>query len=630
MCSCFNFGRRYTRRLFHSDPSGYRPGSPRRRHRFAGLVFRLVFGAFIPFAVQAHGDKLQAVTAMAKAGARQLALVRIDRLQPDPRRDPDGWTSWERERFHILRTDKNWAAIAAQAQKLPGGLPVDFVRWAKTQAAAADLQLGDGHGARRLLRALIWSPDGDSISDPKLFARWRRMLIRSYLLDDDTQDAHIALLRYHQDYGVQAGEERLAARVALQSGHSVDAARLLARLPGAQDHALGLLAALRGATLSAHTVYERSVRLAATAAKSSRAQADFWAVAAAAAKAGKDRQRRIGALEHSLAVEPRGPRTSLLTVTADELWDAYLNYGRDIGNRRQFLIGQDDQWYVAATAARKTNPVQARALYAVLAFTGRSPARRRLAQARLASLIVELPDGNRLLARLYLRSKRFPTLASVPLSVRYRLLDYALRRSDLVLASRLMAGLERPPAGIDSFDWQLRRARVLIRAGQTPAGVAVLAKVLDQHPGLDGAALDRFVQVIFDLQTMHNNWDAIGLLNQLLTRKLPVQRRRELLFWRGDSYDALHRYTEAGASYLESAILQNPLAMDPWAQAARYHAAAALAKGGLTADARRLYQGLLSATRDRTRRRVLRHQIGQLLDAPRLSAAQAGARGGCQ
>ncbi|MEJ2687051.1 MAG: hypothetical protein P8124_07540, partial [Gammaproteobacteria bacterium] len=599
---------------------------PRSLGRFAGGLLCLVMTALAVSVARADDSALQSITAMAQAGARQLALERMDRLQPDPAQDPVGWMNWEHERIYILQGEQDWAGVVSRVRHLPQGLPADFVRWARTQAAAADLKQGHGQDARRLLRGLIWSPGG--ASDPETFAHWRRMVIRSYLLDGRVKDARSALARYRQDYGEQDGESRLLqARVALLSGHPDDAATLLVKAKGHEARALELLARLRSAAVAPAKVYARAAGLAAKATKDPAGQADLWAAAAAAARAAGDRERLITALEHCLAVMPAGGHDPLLEPSADALWTAYLDYGHYLGNNKQLLVGKDDQWYFAATDALKSDPVKARALFAVLAFTTRDPARRNVAHEYLASMVSKLPHGARLLARLYLHSKRFPDPHSLPLPVRYRLVDYALGRSELTLASHLMAGLDQPPEGTDPLNWQLRRARVLIRANQVAAGTALLDKVLKQHPDLDKTALDRFVQVVFDLQTVERQRDAIRLLKELLKRDLPQKRRRELLFWTADSYNALHRYKQAGALYLESAIVKSPFAMDPWAQTARYHAAGALAKAGLDGDARRLYQGLLNATHDPSRRMVLRHQIDQLLDAPRVPDGTGAARG---
>jgi predicted negative regulator of RcsB-dependent stress response len=54
------------------------------------------------------------------------------------------------------------------------------------------------------------------------------------------------------------------------------------------------------------------------------------------------------------------------------------------------------------------------------------------------------------------------------------------------------------------------------------------------------------------------------------------------------------------------------MAMDPWAQTARYHAAKALVEAGLLEDARQIYSSLLRATRDASRRAVLENEIQRL------------------
>ena len=64
--------------------------------------------------------------------------------------------------------------------------------------------------------------------------------------------------------------------------------------------------------------------------------------------------------------------------------------------------------------------------------------------------------------------------------------------------------------------------------------------------------------------------------------------------------------------YLQSAMLPAPNSMDPWAQTARFNAAESLQLAGLTDDARRIYQELLSITDDSARRSVLSHKIQQL------------------
>jgi tetratricopeptide (TPR) repeat protein len=120
------------------------------------------------------------------------------------------------------------------------------------------------------------------------------------------------------------------------------------------------------------------------------------------------------------------------------------------------------------------------------------------------------------------------------------------------------------------------------------------------------------LQVVFDLQTVQQHRQALMLFDKLLEKELALQQRRELLFWMADSLQALENYQQAAYLYLKSATLTEPAAMDPWAQTARYRAAKALAEAGLLEDARRIYNGLLRATDDASRKAVLENEIQRL------------------
>jgi tetratricopeptide (TPR) repeat protein len=128
----------------------------------------------------------------------------------------------------------------------------------------------------------------------------------------------------------------------------------------------------------------------------------------------------------------------------------------------------------------------------------------------------------------------------------------------------------------------------------------------------DDQRIDRFLQVVFDLQTVQQHQQALLLFSAVLEKPVTMQQRRELLFWTADSLQALEKYDEAAYLYLKSATLQDPMAMDPWAQTARYHAAKMLAEAGLVDDARQIYSSLLRATRDASRRAVLENEIQRL------------------
>jgi tetratricopeptide (TPR) repeat protein len=95
-----------------------------------------------------------------------------------------------------------------------------------------------------------------------------------------------------------------------------------------------------------------------------------------------------------------------------------------------------------------------------------------------------------------------------------------------------------------------------------------------------------------------------------------------MLYWTADSYKAVGDYAKAAELYLRSAMLPGPFTMDPWAQTARYQAAQMLAQAGYIEDARNLYNGLLSATRDPAQQAVLNHDLQQLLLMPAIASSE--------
>ena len=104
----------------------------------------------------------------------------------------------------------------------------------------------------------------------------------------------------------------------------------------------------------------------------------------------------------------------------------------------------------------------------------------------------------------------------------------------------------------------------------------------------------------------------VGILNRLLALPIAPEQRREILFWRAESWKALARHTEAAHDFMRSATLIDSRGADPWGQTARYNAAESLSEAGLVDDARRIYRSLLRITDDADRKGVLRMRLQQL------------------
>ena len=575
---------------------------------------------------------LDTVSGMAAAGAPHLALGLMDQKQPDFGADPVGWMTWERSRIYIYQTLRDWRAVIQRAQSLPKGVSADFTAWEDMQAADAWLHLGDGAEARDLVQPLIW--DGATPPSGRDLAALRQLLVRSYLADQKLADAQTAVIRYRQDYPKDAGDwPVLEARLFLRTGQATAAMEVLDGIKGPEAGMLALLAALRAGAMAPDDVLARATRIADDARAPDDERVHAWLIAAEADTALKDPVPRIAALQSALALQPGLlDQDDVFSFDADTLWDAYLAYGETLGNQLQLVVGDDQGWFMAASDRQDKDPIGAGALYSVVAYQAADPRQRDVAHWQFGLLMHKQPGGDVLLRHLYLDSDRFKDVASVPPGVRYLLVPDVLELPDIPLASRLMQGLDAPPNGTDPAAWQLQRARVFILGGNTAAGVDALHQLLNAAPPpvSAGAAAppaarvdaEELLQVLFDLQTLHKDKEALPFFEQLLTTELTPEQRRQMLYWTADSYKAIGQYKKAAELYLRSAMLPGPFTLDPWAQTARYQAAGALAKAGLIEDARNLYMGLLNATRDPAQQAVLEHDLQQLGLMP--AAGQAG------
>jgi|GEM_PF-221952 len=606
---------------------------------------------------------LQTVSGMAAAGAPHLALEIMDKDQPDYGTDPVGWMSWERERLFIYQSDLDWKQVIARAGKIPKGAGPEFSAWEEMQAADAWLHLGDGAKARTLLQPILWSSDpppaGTELSE------LRRLLIRSYLADKRLDDAETAVIRYRQDYPKDAGDwPILEARLYLKLGQPDAALDVLQDVSGPEADLLALLASLRTGDITPADALAQAKQLGSNAKAPIVARVHAWVVAAEAAADLKDPVARIEAMQNGLGLE-----TGLLdaddafTLTPDMLWEAYLAYGQDLGNQAQLVVGDDQAWFVAASNRYDSDPVGAAALFSVVAYEAADPKQAEVAHWQFAALMQKQPQGDVLLRLLYLDSSRFNGVEGIPAGVRYLLVDDVLEIPDIPLASKLMQGLDAPPPNTAPADWQLKRAHVFILGGAPDAGVAALKELLANYPAppattapvraaitKEGAAdvqgrtsaaggtepgaaattakpaqsaaapkpvdADEVLQVLFDLQTLHRDKDAILFFETLLKGPLVPEQRRQMLFWTADSYKALGDYSKAAELYMRSAMLLDPFSMDQWAQSARYQGAQMLAKAGNIDDARNVYKGLLNATRDPGQQAVLEHDLQQLMLMP--------------
>ena len=558
---------------------------------------------------------LQEVIRIAETGAPGLALRMLDRSQKDMGLQSPRWLNWEEQRLKIYEASQAWDSIISRVAELPNTIPISFTRYARTLQASAYLQLQKGGLARQSLRALILSASGEETqASLDWLQQWRRMVIHSYIDEGLSEDALTSILRFQQDYSTNQQEILyLRARVLLMTQRPAEAAELLAEhTKDPEAGMLFLLAQLRSADRSPVKVEQAGLRHLRGKWGDKGLRTSLWAVVAEAAQRAGDRGSVVNALEHVVADVHRTRVSRLFAFNADSLWNAYLDYALQAGNQAQLLIGQDDKWFKFANIADKKFPVRQRAVYALLMHRG-SHADSRLQAARLFIKSIQSRRNNsHIIQQLFTHSKFYPGITDIPEPVRRALVDIALARQDIPLASQLMATLDEPPKGDTSYMWHLRRARILILGGQPRQGALALARFTQSYPTANRTKIDRFLQVVFDLQTVGEHDAAYQLFNDVINSNKDKKLQRELYYWMADSRHAQSRYTDAAELYLKSAMLLDGKGWDPWGQTARYQAAKSLGKAGLIEDAYFIYQRLLKVTKEEDRRAVLRYEVQKL------------------
>lgn len=554
-------------------------------------------------------EKLEQLKSISNAGAPFLTLKMLDQAQPNFDADLYNWILWEQERYKILEQWQQWNSLLIRIEGLPDDLPEPFKHQIATKHAQAYLNLKQTKTAREIIRPYLWDIEASSSLE---YERWRKIIVDSYIADGRFDDARIAMRRFSQDFSSQDDvwlENR--ALILIQSGHLEEAADILAGNKAATLKGLLLMVDLMSGKKSAQLVWLESTALAKSFKSTSKDYAIYWIVALHAAK-------ELSAVNLVIAVEAVLKTTfininDLLKVEHDALWLAYGEYAQLVGNRAELLQGDDASWLALAKNSVKLTPLKARSLLAHIITTGQSAEVVELAaQTFLKTLNLEKQSAINLLNGLFSSQGQFSDVSKIPVSIRFELVDLALKNANIETATRLMSGLDEHPKNTDLFAWQLRRARVLVLGGQIVEGHQVMAQLLQGYKNTTVENTDRILQVLFDLQTIGANKEAIINLNQLLSLNIEPRQKREVLFWIADSYKALKQHNKAALLYLKSALYAGQEAMDPWAQTARFSAAESLEKAGLVDDSRRIFEGLLKVSTKASQKAALRHKIQQL------------------
>jgi len=550
-----------------------------------------------------------------------LAFKYLQREQPEySQQQPAQWLYWEQKRIALLKYMRRWQDVnkrVSQQEKnlLSTKITAGDRNWFLTEQLRALIELKQYSLALGKTRKLMWG--ASALVKSKSFAAWRRIIIQIYLNQGNTNDAQSAMRRYQQDYGELLNEDgvswlQLQAELLIQLEQYKDAIKILSKINTDESRALILIAKLNAQIISPPEVLD-SVQLALASEDENVERIVLYKyVALVAAMTAGEVDQSISLLEALLSEQQLSLSDSLIQIgkvkiNATTLWDYYLNKGNNVANRKGLLKGDDENWYTLASNLFQDQPLTAKSLFAVLSLQAKEVLHRELAMKQLVNLIEVNNQPLELVNRLFTESDYITDMKHVPLEVRYRLIDYSLLHGDVKAAAALMADLDKPPEDQAQFDWNLRRARVLVLSGSFKTGAEVLLEMLHMQQ-LDAKQIAKYLQVVFDLQAVEQHKLSLWLFDELDKLVEDVHIRRELTFWRAESYHGLKQYDLAAYLFLKSAVSPDKV-FDPWYHTATFRAAESLMEAGLLEDARQRFMHLLRITENSARKAVIRQRL---------------------
>jgi len=532
------------------------------------------------------------VRAMLNAGARELALARVDALQPRDAAAPL-WTVWEGLRCDILgRLNRREALLARvsalRVEKIAPGLNGCLLEAARAALGQKDPQAARAHAAKLLWHANVSESEAKAV---------RLIVIESYVAEERADDAFRSMLRFQQDFQPleRAVTERFAEAM-LDMGRDSDA---LNWVRTGDSTPIRLILQLRSGVLTADAVIAQS---RAALARNPR----YWGAIHEAGVRSGNGSVQVEALERMLQ-HADAHDESAQSEAARRLWQAYVSTAQAVGNREQLLVGDDGAWADYAARRLGADAFLSRAVYAYLAQRSQRPDIRRNAQLQLAFSLYS--NG---LEATALRALRHMGLQVEALDeqARYILGTIAAKHNDAALARELWRGLSTP-ANVNAIEWQLTLARTALQAGDAAASADTVDRLLAGRASVSPQLAQRILdlgQEMLDLRTIAAAHKVYGLLVPLAGDA----DAREALFGLARAEELGGDAAGAAAYYLRSALLVQATVPDALSFQARLLAALNLMRAGLKDDARTQFEWLLKNAKDPTLIETARRGLSRL------------------
>lgn len=553
-----------------------------------------MFVALLALTVTAAGaqEPQAAARRLAQEGAPELALARVESLQPPPS-DRALWAEWEVLRVELLERLGRDRELARRAGALPADAPPELARTALAPGARAALKTGQPALARDLLARLLWqagvAPEGERAA--------RLLVIDSYLEEKRPAEAYRAMLRFQQDFLplARAEGEKFAQSLARQ-GLGREAATWLTYLDESDPAKLQLQLETGLVTPDAAAVKARA------ALRKPGASAGYWQVLALAAERKPDAGLRLEATEQLLN-QPADGRSP--GVGASGLWEQYVALGEEIANREQLLRGDDAAWLELAARLLPASPHSARAVLAALSAKAATADAR---GAALSRILASLQRQKLALAaaRLAAESGKFQ-LRALDAETRHALGAAALDGGETALAVEFWRGLPAPPNQRPEA-WQVRVAAAALKAGLHKEAGEALQPVFAASEPLPREVQQRVLTLAQEASAQGQSAAAEAWLAGLLPLAEPASRR-EALFGLGRLAEARGDHRVAAGRFLDAALALDLKVPDAAALDARMRAARSLALAGYRRDAKAQWEWVAKYARDKALQDLARREM---------------------
>ncbi len=557
---------------------------------FLRLVLTIQVACLLAAEVAAAGnvvDGSDAVRELVRSGAIQLALRRIDALQPADSAAP-GWVEWQRLRLQLLADSGGHEELLRRISAFPPQLSPALRTEFYLLAAQSALVLGRFAEARDHAGRALWA---DGIDQARVRAI-RLLVIRSHVREGKADDAYRSMLRFQQDY--RPLEKTTAT-------FFVDGLLDLGLVKEAVNW-LGLLDE-RSATklrLRLHTGLIPPKEVMAQVRKLLAKDMDpqWWRVLLDAALRQQDSASVIEARERLLNHDEAADST------APGLWESYIDFARRNANAYQLLSGDDQSWLDFALRRRSETPVVARAYLAYLARESAADAMRKRAQDELAAMFAAS-----VLSRTALRIfSAWPGSASVlPVNARHVLGDLALKLGDHLRALDYLNGAPAP-IDVSLLAWDVRLAALALRAGRGGIAADISMKLAAGKPQIGQPVLPEWIALARQLVDHGQPDAALALFEGALPQAGPAQMR-ELLSGIALAHESRSQPLLAADYHLRSASLAT--VADGAAAESRLRAGLALVRAGLREDARVQFEWLLKNSKNQAHIEAARRELGR-------------------